>query len=388
MRRVYVPEAMTLTSPADLGARAPHVAGAPRGLARFAWGVLVYNLAVVAWGAFVRASGSGAGCGRHWPLCNGEVVPRPKSIETIIEATHRATSGLAFIAVAVLLVWVFRALPRRHHARKGATYAMIFMVGEAALGAGLVLFELVGMDASLKRAFSMILHLGNTFLLIGSIALTAYWLSSPRAAHPAPSRASSRSASGAEFLEKIGLFASLGGVLVLGGSGAIAALGDTLFPAASLREGLAQDLSPVAHVFLRLRLLHPFLALGTGSLVLATAALVRARTRSAVVRRWSYAVTALFVVQFSAGLLNLVLLAPVFMQLVHLLLADATWIALVLLAWETLYGRGVEAREGDDASVSPVVSASDASLDASFPVPTASAFATSASPARSDSRKG
>ncbi len=384
MRRVYVPEAMTLTSSADLDAATPHVAGAPRGLARFAWGVLVYNLAVVAWGAFVRASGSGAGCGRHWPLCNGEVVPRPKSIETIIEATHRATSGLAFIAVAVLLVWVFRALPRRHHARKGATYAMIFMVGEAALGAGLVLFELVGMDASLKRAFSMILHLGNTFLLIGSIALTAYWLSSPRAAHPAPSRASSRSASGAEFLEKIGLFASLGGVLVLGGSGAIAALGDTLFPAASLREGLAQDLSPVAHVFLRLRLLHPFLALGTGSLVLATAALVRARTRSAVVRRWSYAVTALFVVQFSAGLLNLVLLAPVFMQLVHLLLADATWIALVLLAWETLSMAAASRREATTPQASPV-SSPDAP---SFAASAASAFATSASPARSDSRKG
>src|SRR5215467_12703113 len=83
----------------------------PGRVSAFAWGVLAYNVAVIAWGAFVRASGSGAGCGRHWPLCNGEVVPRPTSVATVIEATHRATSGLALVGVVGLLVATIVVLP-------------------------------------------------------------------------------------------------------------------------------------------------------------------------------------------------------------------------------------------------------------------------------------
>ena len=56
-----------------------------RPFTRFAWAVLAANLAVVAWGAFVRATGSGAGCGQHWPPCNGAVVPRSPTAETAIE---------------------------------------------------------------------------------------------------------------------------------------------------------------------------------------------------------------------------------------------------------------------------------------------------------------
>lgn len=313
---------------------------APRSLVRFAWGFLLYNLAVIAWGAFVRATGSGAGCGEHWPLCNGEVVPRPKSVETVIELTHRVTSGLSIVLVVVLAVWTFRVLPKGYRARRGAFMSVVFMFGEALLGAGLVLFKLVGLDASLTRAFSMILHLGNTFFLVGAIALTCFWLTiSPERVLQGTSKASN--ADEPRFgIEKIGLVASLAGVLTTGSTGAIAALGDTLFPSTSLRAGLAQDLSPVAHVFLRLRLLHPFIALTTGAIVLATAALIRSRATSNAVRTKSYVVTGLFVLQFCAGLLNLVLLAPIWMQLTHLLLADTMWIALVLLGWETLYGRG------------------------------------------------
>ncbi|MBS2017874.1 MAG: COX15/CtaA family protein [Deltaproteobacteria bacterium] len=305
------------------------------GLARFAWTVLAYNLLVIAWGAFVRASGSGAGCGKHWPLCNGMVVPREPSTATLIEVSHRVTSGLALVLVVVLLVLVLRNrdLPKRHPARRAAKASTFFMFTEALVGAGLVLFELVAHDASMKRGLSMILHLSNTFLLLGSLAVTA-WSLTPKAADDHP-RASSA-------LVKPALWSGIVGVLLLGSSGAIAALGDTLFPAHSLSDGLAQDMSPLAHVFLRLRVLHPFLALAVGALVFAGSTIARVTTTSPRVRLLSRIATLAFATQFAAGLLNLFLLAPIPMQLVHLLLADATWIALVLLLWEAIYARDQE----------------------------------------------
>ncbi|MCW5833885.1 MAG: COX15/CtaA family protein [Labilithrix sp.] len=305
-------------------------------LVRLAWAVLGYNVAVVLWGAFVRASGSGAGCGRHWPLCNGEVVPQPKSVATIIEATHRATSGVAVIGVLALLVAAFVGLPRGHRARRGAVYSTVFIFGEALVGAGLVLFELVAHDASMKRGLSMVLHLSNTFLLLAALALTAWWVTTEDGA-PSPAKSSQDAPRPLLLRGALGL--ALGSVLVLGASGAVAALGDTLFPASSLREGLAQDLSPMAHVFLRLRVLHPVIALGAGVTVLGAAGVVRSVSTSARARRFARLVTILYVVQFAAGLLNLSLLAPVVMQLVHLLLADATWIALVLMSWEAWAAR-------------------------------------------------
>ncbi|MFN8454080.1 MAG: COX15/CtaA family protein [Anaerolineae bacterium] len=72
--------------------------------AKYVWTVLAYNLAVILWGAFVRASGSGAGCGSHWPLCNGEVIPRTPQMETLVEFTHRLTSGLALLLVIGLTI--------------------------------------------------------------------------------------------------------------------------------------------------------------------------------------------------------------------------------------------------------------------------------------------
>ena len=122
------------------------------GLVRFAWLTLAYNIGVILWGAYVRATGSGAGCGEHWPLCNGVVIPRDPSAATIIEFSHRLTSGLALISVVVLLVWVWRAFKPGHPARRGAAWTVFFMVTEAGVGAGLVLFQLVAENASMARA--------------------------------------------------------------------------------------------------------------------------------------------------------------------------------------------------------------------------------------------
>jgi heme A synthase len=309
-------------------------------LGRFAWGVLAYNLLVIAWGAYVRASGSGAGCGRHWPLCNGDLVPRTESVKTLVEASHRGSAGLAMIAVFALTIWTLRALPRGHVARRASIFSAAFIAGEALIGAALVLFELVAKDESMKRGLSMVLHLGNTFFLLASLTITAWTITrgerDERDELPA-SGTSNAIASPPSPLLRGAVFLALAAVLVLGCSGAIAALGDTLFPATSLREGIAMDLSPLAHVFLRLRVLHPFLALAAGAIVFVTSSVVRVSRPAPRVVRLSRLVTLVFALQFGVGLANVTLLAPIAMQLVHLLMADATWIALVLMAWEALY---------------------------------------------------
>lgn len=340
----------------------PSAAPSPRALwprlARFAWAVLAYNLLVIAWGAFVRATGSGAGCGRHWPLCNGEVIPRDPSLATLIEVSHRATSGIALVLVVTLAIAARRALPVGHVARRASVVSVVLVVCEALIGAGLVLFELVAHDASMKRGLSMVLHLSNTFLLLGGLAVTAWSLSPGHVAR----RPDAPRAPG--FVRAI-LAGALGAILLLGASGAIAALGDTLFPSRTLSEGIAQDLSPVAHVFLRLRMLHPVIALLTGVLVFAAASVTRVARSSPRVNVLSRALTIAFGVQFSAGVLNMTLLAPVPMQLVHLLLADATWILLVLLAWEAVVGDVREASEPSHARAREVPAVSEGAREAS-----------------------
>ena len=295
--------------------------------AKYAWGVLAYNVAVVLWGAFVRASGSGAGCGSHWPLCNGVVIPQSPQIETLIEFTHRLMSGLALLLVVGLIVWAFRAYSKGHPARLGAGLSMFFIVTEALVGAGLVLFEWVAQDASTGRVISMAVHLANTFLLLASLTLTAWWASGG-----APMRLRGQGLA----LWALGLGAL--GVLALGVTGAITALGDTLFPSASLAEGMRQDLLPTAHFLVRLRVWHPIIAVTVGLYLIFAAGLVAMFRPTPANKRTAIGLIVLFLLQLGAGLLNLALLAPVWMQIVHLLLADSVWIALVLLSASALSG--------------------------------------------------
>jgi heme A synthase len=290
-------------------------------LARYAWFVLAYNVLVIVWGAYVRATGSGAGCGAHWPLCNGEVVPRAPSAEMLVEFSHRMSSGLALVLVVVLCAWVWRAAASGHPARRGALLALVFIVVEALLGAALVLFRLVAHDDSLARAMMMPLHLANTLILLACLTLTAHWLSGG-----APIRVTGRGRVAA--MVAVALVAMIG----VGKTGALAALGDTLFPATSLVEGFASDLSSASHLLLRLRILHPALAIAVAMMLvfgIATLPGTNGDSRGARARR---AVVALVLVQVAFGFANLWMLAPVWMQLVHLLLADALWIALVLTA--------------------------------------------------------
>jgi cytochrome c oxidase assembly protein subunit 15/protoheme IX farnesyltransferase len=284
--------------------------------ARYAWSVAAYNIAVVLWGAYVRATGAGAGCGNHWPLCNGAVTPHSPSVKTLVEFTHRASSLVDLILVGVLVFWAFRAFPRRHPVRRGAVLSAVFLVTEALLGASLVLLHHVANNASVSRVYSLSLHLTNTLTLLGCLALTAWWAGG----HPLV-----RLRGRALWIAA----ATLLTVVAVGITGAVAALGDTLFPAPSLAAALALDFDPAANAILRLRGLHPVLAALAGACVLLYA--VARAAGNPRVRTLGYGVVLAVVAQVAAGVLNMALLAPVGMQMVHLLLAESLWISLVLL---------------------------------------------------------
>jgi heme a synthase len=294
-----------------------------RAFTKIAWTVLAWNLGVVVWGAFVRATGSGAGCGAHWPLCNGVAVPRAPALATAIEFTHRATSGLALLSVVVLVVAAVAAFPRGHAARAAAWTSLALMLVEAALGAGLVLFGWVANDASPARGWVMAIHLTNTFLLLGALTLAGAF-----AARPSGLVLRGRGSLAAVFL------VGVASMILAGATGAVAALGDTLFPSVSFADGLRQELDSGAHVLLRLRVLHPFAAVGS-AIVLSLCARSALRARAdETVRVRAVTLLALVGVEVVAGAFNVVLLAPVWLQLLHLLLADLIWIALLLLAAE------------------------------------------------------
>lgn len=291
---------------------------------RYAYFVIWYVVAVIMWGAFVRATGSGAGCGEHWPTCNGQVLPRTDDVKMMIEFSHRVTSGVSLICVLGLVWFSKRLYPKTHAVRRAASWSFAFICGEAAVGAMLVLLALVANNDSVLRALVIALHLLNTFLLL-------YWL---------VYTAESSKLSTSEVKPwpwkgvRAPLFACLVIFCITGSTGAIVALGDTLFPSASLAEGLAADFSPATHFLIRLRVLHPVIAvLGSVYMLIQLSALPRDFVGLVDPKR-AKVVTWLLLAQLAGGVVNVILLAPVPMQMFHLVLADITWIALVALYFD------------------------------------------------------
>ncbi len=287
---------------------------------RYAWAVLLYNLPVILWGAVVRATGSGAGCNDHWPLCDGSILPGVADAHKLIEYSHRLSSGFVLVLSSILFWWACRAFPKGHAVRLGAGLSFLFTVSEALVGAALVRFGLVAHDQSVYRAVAISVHLSNTFMLLGSLALTAWWASG-----------GSRITLKGQGLTAGALIAALCGALAVGITGSITALGDTLFPAKSVAE-IGAALSPSAHFLQHLRVYHPYVAVSAGIFAVAAAWFAAQSRPSDRTRGLAYGVTVLFVIQICAGFMNLFLRAPIGMQLAHLLLADSLWITLVLLS--------------------------------------------------------
>jgi cytochrome c oxidase assembly protein subunit 15 len=301
-------------------------------LPRFAWFVVFYNVLVIVWGALVRASGSGAGCGNHWPLCNGQIIPVSPGFHTIIEFTHRMMVGGSTLLVLALLLWSFRATVKGQAARALAVASTLLLLNEAFLGALLVKLGYVTGNQSTGRIALLSIHLGNTLLLMAALSLTARFLSTGQRWADLPITR-----------RFVGVVEGLVATLFVGITGSVAALGDTLFPAASTRASIAQDFAASSPMLLRLRLIHPVLALVAALFVLWLVAqsrrIVPGQTLAQHTSRQRLANLLLFLIglQFALGFMDVVLLAPAWMQLLHLLGADLFWIALVLLAADTLW---------------------------------------------------
>ncbi len=303
---------------------------------RYSFAVLIYTILVILFGAFVRASLSGDGCGAHWPTCQGALVP-DGSLKSLIEYTHRVTSGILLPLVVGLVVWAYRLFPKGHPARSAAWWSVIITIFEAAIGAGLVKFGWVATDDSVERVVVTAIHLVNTFVLVGAIGLVWHY-----------------GRGGQTFRWKnsgsIGLALGLGiiGLVILGVTGAVTALGDTIYPKGDFEfTGVLSDLSPTATFLERLRGIHPLVATSVGLYLVGMAAFVSNRLgldRVSRAARWVYII---FGVEMLVGVVNLFLSAPIYMQLLHLLISDALWLSLVLFAAISL--AVVNERSGDVA---------------------------------------
>lgn len=295
--------------------------------AKYAWFVLAYNIVVILWGVFLRASLSGDGCGEHWLTCGGEFVPSAPQLKTQIEFFHRITTTVAGIVVIILLVWAIVKWRVNKTANnklllRMSIASLLFIVIEGIIGGLLVLTGNTAANWTPTRPFWMAAHLINTFTLIAILALTAWFASG------------GKPFSFAKADRKILLFILLGtlGIFIVGMSGSIAALSSMLFPSSSLSEGLAKDFSATSHYILRLRVFHPILSILTGVFLIFLAGYLRKRDeQNQQTQRWSNILSLIVLIQFASGAVTLLMLAPIVLQLIHLFLADAVWIAFVLM---------------------------------------------------------
>jgi heme A synthase len=285
-----------------------------------AWSVLVFNVGVVLGGAIVRATGSGAGCGESWPTCTDRLFPANPGVETVIEFSHRVTSALAILGVIVLFVFAVRLYDKGDRVRNGAAASLALLLFESVLGAALVIFGWVDQDTSIGRMVIVPLHLTNTYILLAALTFTAWWSSgNPGPMKPIDPRV------------KRNLILGAVGLVIVGATGALNALADSLYPAESFLSGVADEFSGDAPWLLEIRVFHPIIAIAVGFgvayVVMRLATFAGDRTK-----RFGVIVGWLIVVQFLIGLINVMLAAPLETQVIHLAIADTIWIIYLVFA--------------------------------------------------------
>ena len=296
-------------------------------LPRLAWAALAYNVLVILWGAVVRITGAGAGCGDHWPLCNGVVVPQSPALHTVIELSHRLTSGASGLLALGLIALAFTTAPRGHAARLGTVLSFVLILAEGLVGGAQVLLGLTADSTHPARGFVQGVHLVNTFLLLGSLLLTALWASGRPALRL---RGQGRT---------LGLIVTgLGLTLLLSMAGAVTALGDLLFAPApgTPIDTVKRDFGAAATLIENLRVVHPMLAVLTSAYLIWMAGALRRLRPSPGANRWGLLLGASIAAQMLAGFANVALKAPGWMQVTHLLLGCIMWLVTVRLSYEAL----------------------------------------------------
>lgn len=302
-----------------------------RAFAFTAWVTLAFNILVILGGTIVRATGSGDGCGETWPKCGDQFIPPNATIETLIEFSHRVSSFFAGVGVATVVVMALWFFAKGHLVRKAAVVSGVLLVIEALLGAALVLFGWVDADVSVGRMIVVPLHLTNTFLLLGALAITAWWGSGNPLPTHWPDRSTMRWLVGGAVV-----------IVILGATGALNALADTIFPSDTVTGNLTEKFGPTAPLLSNLRIVHPILGI-VGGLLVGWIASSRARLGSSMTKRMASAVTIIVLSQFFIGVVNIFLLTPLALQVLHLMVADFLWIAYIFFA-VSLIGDGITSR--------------------------------------------
>lgn len=293
-----------------------------RAFRRFTVFFLAYTVLVILWGAWVRVSLSGDGCGESWPLCQGSIVPPERGTKTFVELTHRITSALTGVFAIVAVLWARRLAARGSLLRRAAAASLFFVVFEGLVGAAQVKLGYVAENPSEARGYWAALHLANTFFMLFAMS----WLVRAAAGVEAPRRLFSRQTA----LDWLGIAA----LVAVAAMGAVTALGDTVFPAASFAEGLRQKAAHDAHIFVRLRVVHPVLAIAVSALLVARH-LPRALGDHPG-REWDRGLVALVFAQIVLGVVNVLLAAPAALQIAHLLLADLLFVVAAIALLERL----------------------------------------------------
>ncbi|RYG39600.1 protoheme IX farnesyltransferase [bacterium] len=303
----------------------------------YVWAVLIYNLLAVAWGVYVRASGSGDGCGTNWPLCDGGHIPLNGMQAKLVESSHRISTGLVGVLVAIMLYKAFQIFPKGHTARKASVGAMFMTLLEGGIGASLVKFKLVTDNPSTARATIMGFHVVSTFLLLGCIAVVALL------------------ASGAPTVKVKGqgpvavmILAGLLSTCFLGVSGAISALGHQLQP---VDDVLKAAMNPATFWMVRVQPLHPLIAASVGLYLALAAGLILHLRPSPLVRQAVYWMVGLYAFQIAVGALNIWFKAPIPMQMFHLVMADVNFISVIAVG-VFAFAEGVEKVEARPAPFS------------------------------------
>lgn len=298
-------------------------------LRSFSLFLVVYNVFVILWGAWVRISHSGDGCGKSWPLCEGQIVPKATEASTWIEYTHRLSTGIYGVLILVLVYWVFKRFSKGHIARKWSMGVLIFTIIESLIGALLVLAGLVADNESIARAYVMAIHLISSLLLTGFLFLT--WQSV---------KSEKWSFSNQLGFRKRVLWSLWTLFLCIGATGAIAALSGTLFPSESLLAGFMADFSENSHFLVRLRVSHPMLATIGVIAMMWFAYICHAFTGLKNVKTAAMVFMVILVVALLLGYITLFSLSPLSLKILHLSMAHVLWMAFINLIFVLFYRSG------------------------------------------------
>ena len=278
-------------------------------------GIVLSILSILA-GAFVRATGSGDGCGSTWPTCKGKIIPQLSDTSEVIEFSHRSVSGILLIVTLIIFI-KSRNMSKGSIVRTTVNFLTFFVLFEAAIGAVIVLYEWVGLNSSLPRIIAVPIHLVNTFGLLACYAiLYKVLLNNFKNIKQLWDR---------RFVFIAFLF------LLSGATGSITALADVLFPSASFYEGLMEDFDRTSELLTRLRILHPMVATG-----LSVALIIESRK---IQKDYKIDVKFFQILVFIAvilGVLNVLSNIVLLLSIFHLAIADLLWITYIYVSMDKI----------------------------------------------------